>query len=922
MSTFRDISSNVLSAPDLAPQKRHSTVVDGVAIRGHFQDENRAPPSQPSHTPSTTPQAFFDTRKVMHDIYVRSVRPKGLRRGEDGRLRCGAAPPPSAASAGDEINTYLDAMRGSGGGDGDALTEKDMHPRHRGGGSDNITALSRYAVNCPNKVESQDTHLTTLRPVGKGDATADRVQERWAQAHLENFALPGRCLPQPTGGDFSVHASLYSSVLGEEDPLARLSANPVHSQNKIDMNTKSIRVKVDTPTGVTHTMELPEGLDTTLSSLLIDTLLIEETEKQKHRFPATLSDFSVGDSQKAIAHYVANYYKHHTRDVALLHKGKEVHLFDTVGEVGGHHLCRFALRITGEMKVENSKRRQPATRSNVSPEIDDPTRGTRRVQREMKNYTTTDILSKFVAVDPEGGVAGLSPSRTVGDPNGLEPESGAAVAVAMLSQPWEKIAGDKGWRRPSTFSGTSPSPSPVPPRNEDAPPFTLDPFDEKVLGASVSSIIESDIFEIGTPVDRSYDEDTQRVVLMDATGKRAAVFESGTSKNEVDQVVPITDHPMRSFLILLYEQRGDKEKIKDVDLILYSFQDQEDLLVEVLDEKYAKQGSAETIRAVYSDYVKEIRQQRDASFGPTVEAYDDDATGNKVYEDAEHRFFLEGPPAYPLSQHPVRQYFVDFLKQKAPQRLKEVDELLWDNQYEEAALYERLVDEYGPPPTQLPPYSDYATHAKKVQKGRSVSAFDTPLPVGLVKSVALREEGGWREVRGRGASADNHFVNHRGRVTYNEDVTPFGAAGAAALRGSDRGTVSSLQTMSDVTKFTDSLRSQTSQASQRKASSEVSSHPVDWAGPQPTPSLPASTPPMVPHVIPPTNQMNRTRRPSAGSSVGGAAPPPPPPPPPPVEAVDPTGPADAGGEAKKRPRKKKKAPELAVPPPPPPPPED
>eukprot|EP00754_Rhynchopus_humris_P008520 Rhum_TRINITY_DN13764_c0_g3::Rhum_TRINITY_DN13764_c0_g3_i1::g.63972::m.63972 len=333
---------------------------------------------------------------------------------------------------------------------------------------------------------------------------------------------------------------------------------------------------------------------------------------------------------------------------------------------------------------------------------------------------------------------------------------------------------------------------------------------------------------------------------MDRDGRKAAAFGGSDGGGDLVQtVVPISGHPMRSFLILFYEERGESGPLKDVDKIMYNFQDQEDLIADILVEKYGKgskqgaagddKGNGDDIRQIYSDYAAQIRDSRDEAWEapPSVEEFLDVQTGCTVHYDGEGCYYLDDPAepgkTYELSQHPVRQYFIDYLNEKDPSLVAEVDALMWEYQYEEALLYKDLVEKYGAPPQDLHPYETYAAyHRKEARKRRreeGYSVVGTSIaetasssfagaagagsfnknhhhhPASLEKkALPLREKGEWAEVRGRGAASSPYFVNNRtGRVTYDQDATAFSATGVPM-----EDTLTSLQTQNtDFSHYTD-----------------------------------------------------------------------------------------------------------------------
>eukprot|EP01062_Namystynia_karyoxenos_P067752 TRINITY_DN61807_c0_g1_i1.p1 TRINITY_DN61807_c0_g1~~TRINITY_DN61807_c0_g1_i1.p1 ORF type:complete len:724 (+),score=73.66 TRINITY_DN61807_c0_g1_i1:87-2258(+) len=172
----------------------------------------------------------------------------------------------------------------------------------------------------------------------------------------------------------------------------------------------------------------------------------------------------------------------------------------------------------------------------------------------------------------------------------------------------------------------------------------------------------------------------------------------------------------------------------------------------------------------YDAYVARQRALRWAAYKPGVacEEFADDQTGNTVALDAAGCYSVRrgGVSVCPVSEHPARQWFVEYLKARAPGRAAEVDRLLWEWLYDEEGLRDSLIAQYG----DLAGISSWESYAQKEAVADSAG------------QRVLQTRGPWQRIQGPGGGV--YYWNEATGVSqWDAAGTPFATPEPAAARG-------------------------------------------------------------------------------------------------------------------------------------------
>eukprot|EP01065_Artemidia_motanka_P002557 TRINITY_DN11214_c0_g1_i1.p1 TRINITY_DN11214_c0_g1~~TRINITY_DN11214_c0_g1_i1.p1 ORF type:complete len:749 (+),score=183.44 TRINITY_DN11214_c0_g1_i1:40-2247(+) len=205
--------------------------------------------------------------------------------------------------------------------------------------------------------------------------------------------------------------------------------------------------------------------------------------------------------------------------------------------------------------------------------------------------------------------------------------------------------------------------------------------------------------------------------------------------------------------------------------LLREYRGRENAMVQMLLAKYGP-GVGMT---QYESFVttQRARARAEHSPGPPIEAFVDDQTGQYVGMDAATKYSVlkDMRPVYPLSDHPGRQWFIDYFRSRAPARVREVDKLLWDWLYNEEGLRDVLLDSHGPQPG-LQTWESYITQGSP----RRVHSGDPDTAV-----VVLKQRGPWQKIQEQ-SGAVYYFNETTGASRWDPDGTPFAAGPGAAVQ--------------------------------------------------------------------------------------------------------------------------------------------
>eukprot|EP01064_Diplonema_japonicum_P005470 TRINITY_DN13651_c0_g2_i1.p1 TRINITY_DN13651_c0_g2~~TRINITY_DN13651_c0_g2_i1.p1 ORF type:complete len:708 (+),score=154.70 TRINITY_DN13651_c0_g2_i1:67-2190(+) len=485
-------------------------------------------------------------------------------------------------------------------------------------------------------------------------------------------------------------------------------ASPVQTEQrstrKRHMTANAVRVHVCTSSGVVHHVELRDGLESRVGEVLQEVALREPDAAAASK---------------------------------LEFKGDILEASQTLASYGIEHGDRLMLQRDGEVAVAEAL----------------------RVKKPVIDSTADEVLCAFINVPLM--------RRYPGNSNILQVGTGAAVAAAVAPrQNWSNTVSHSGWRQPGRdLPKMSMLPPPKTPPIEELiaylqqipPPRTPSLHSEvpsipSTPGAqNVGHEITDEVFQLETPVNQYIDEATKRVIMVDKTGQRAAVFPEG--------VVPLSEHPMRDWVIDLYMKHAP-EKITNVDRLLWDGEGKEGELRELLVDAYGRPDKP------YEEYVSERRARRNFNPKEAVQRFHDEQTANEVCMDEENNFYVNyDEKKVPISEHATRQWVIDFLKHQDNGKLPEVDLMMWEYQWEEEKLRKKLQDDYGEAPIQ--PYNDYMKkHNQRVSERRQRSASPAP------DQSVLRRRSTWLEVDdGRGSIY--YFNQLDGISKWAPNGTPF-----------------------------------------------------------------------------------------------------------------------------------------------------
>ena len=354
--------------------------------------------------------------------------------------------------------------------------------------------------------------------------------------------------------------------------------------------------------------------------------------------------------------------------------------------------------------------------------------------RKVLGRCSDEVLSTFI------GVA-LLPKEHV-DTSFVQVHTGAAVAAAIQAQGteekienWDVRAQSSGWRKSGRDLSITGAISETP---------------------SDAGVDNYESFNMGTPVHQYVDKDTARIVLSDRKGNYAAVYPKG--------VVPLSKHPARQWLLDYYNEHGSS-RISEVDKMLWDAKGREDYLRRKVIREYGPS------RKPYTQYVREHRNKRNFSPGPAVDKYYEKKTRQHIQRDPDDQFWVElKGEKIPVSEHPMRSYLIDFYTERCPERVNEVDKDLWEFQWEEDQLRQRVIKSFGE--ASIPPYAVYLQKHNDSLAERNEEVRKSAQGIQDQQDV-LRQRGPWLEVKNKDTNTIYYFNEVTGAAVWDPTNTPF-----------------------------------------------------------------------------------------------------------------------------------------------------